>query len=72
MKKTITREDFDKLSREWTVLDTEYDNLFQDFLDNPKVKTVEEVSEFQKKQKRLYAIEDELYKVADGTLEIKD
>lgn len=71
MKKTITREYFESLSSEWTALDNTYDDLFQAFLDDPKVKDSKEIAEFQKMQKRLYAIEDELYKIASGELVIE-
>lgn len=72
MKQFIKRKDFEELSTEWTALDTHYDNLFQEFLDNPSVKTPQEIAEFSKMQKRLYTIEDELYKIADGRMVIED
>jgi hypothetical protein len=72
MKKTITRAEFEAMSKEWTALDTEYDNLFQAFLDNPHTKTQEELSKFKAMQNRLYAIELELYKVAEGEMIIQD
>lgn len=72
MKKTITRSEFEAMSKEWTALDTEYDNLFQAFLDNPHTKTHEELSKFKAMQNRLYAIELELYKIAGGEMTIQD
>lgn len=66
----INQEEFAKLSQEWTALDTEYDNLFQAFLDNPHVKDASELESFKAMQKRLYAIEDELYKIAEGKMVI--
>ncbi len=71
MKEKITREYFESLSNEWTDLDNKYDDLFQAFLDDPKVKELEEIAKFQKMQQRLYAIEDELYKIATGEVEIE-
>jgi hypothetical protein len=70
MKKTMTKEYFEKLSKEWARLDDKYDALFQAFLDDPHVKSPEEIAEFQSMQKRLYSIEDELYKIAEGEVEI--
>ena len=61
---TITRVDFNSISKEWTDLDNMYDNLFQDFLNNPSIKTKAELLEFQSMQKRLYAIERKLYKIS--------
>lgn len=72
MKKIITKSNFEKLGAEWTALDNKYDDLFQDFLDTPKIKTPKEISEFKQMQQRLYAIEDELYEIAQGKVEIKD
>ncbi|MES2930403.1 MAG: hypothetical protein V4665_01320 [Patescibacteria group bacterium] len=60
------------MSEEWTVLDTEYDNLFQAFLENPHIKTQEELLKFKTMQNRLYAIELELYKVAEDVMVIED
>ena len=71
-KTIITRAEFKKMGEEWTALDTEYDNLFQSFLDNPHIKTQEELLKFKAMQNRLYAIELELYKVAEGTMIIQD
>ena len=71
-KKIISNNEFKKLSAEWTALDNEYDNLFQDFLDNPHVKTQDELSKFKAMQERLYAIELELYKVAEDSMTIKN
>lgn len=68
----ITKSKFESMSKEWTALDTEYDNLFQSFLDNPYIKTQEEISKFRAMQSRLYAIELELYKVAEGQVIIQD
>ena len=59
------------MSKEWTALDTEYDNLFQAFLDNPHTKTQEELSKFKVMQSRLYAIELEFYKIAEGEMIIQ-
>lgn len=53
----ITKSEFESISKEWVALDTEYDNLFQSFLDNPHIKTQEEISRFKAMQSRLYAIE---------------
>lgn len=64
--KTFTKEEFAKLRQEWMDLDNQYDNLFQMFLDNPQIKAPEELEKFKAMQKRLYAIEDELYKIAEG------
>ena len=72
MKKTITRSEFEAMGKEWTALDTEYDNLFQEFLNNPHTKTEEELAKFKAMQSRLYMIELELYKVAEGTMTIQD
>ncbi len=72
MKKTITRSEFEVMGQEWTALDTEYDNLFQAFLDNPHTKTQEELLKFKAMQNRLYAIELELYKIAEGEMIIQD
>ena len=71
-KLTITKLEFKKMGEEWTKLDTDYDNLFQAFLDNPHVKTQEELSKFKAMQTRLYAIELELYKIAEGQMTIQD
>ncbi len=71
-KKIITRSEFKAMGEEWTALDTEYDNLFQVFLDNPHVKTEDELSKFKVMQNRLYAIELELYKIAEGIMIIQD
>ena len=60
------------MSKEWTGLDAEYDNLFQTFLDNPHAKTQDELSKFKAMQSRLYALELELYKVAEGEMVIQD
>lgn len=68
----ITHQEFQKFATEWTQLDTDYDNLFQEFLDNPHIKTNEELSRFKAMQTRLYAIELELYKVAEGKMIIQD
>jgi hypothetical protein len=70
-KITITKAEFEAMGKEWTALDTEYDNLFQAFLDNPHVKTQEELQKFKTMQTRLYAIELELYKVAEGQMTIQ-
>lgn len=67
----ISREEFEVLSKEWTSLDTEYDNLFQEFLDNPGTRTPEDLEKFKAMQKRLYSIEDRLYKIAEGELVIE-
>ncbi len=71
-KLIISRLEFSKMGEEWTLLDTEYDNLFQAFLDNPHIKTQEELSKFKAMQNHLYAIELELYKVAEGQMTIQD
>jgi len=71
-KHNIKLSDFQTISREWTALDDKYDNLFQDFLDHPQVKTSEEILKFKTLQKRLYEIELELYKVAEGSLIIEE
>jgi len=68
----ITRLEFESMSKEWTALDTEYDNLFQDFLNHPHTKTPEDLLKFKVMQSRLYAIELELYKVAEGQMIIQD
>lgn len=39
--KYINESDFIRMSKEWTLLDNEYDGEFQDFLDNPRVMTSE-------------------------------
>ncbi len=70
-QQAISREDFEALSKEWTALDTEYDNLFQEFLNNPQVKGQEELEKFKAMQKRLYAIEDRLYLIAEGRMVIE-
>ena len=67
----INKEEFENLAREWTALDTEYDNLFQAFLNNPGVKTPNELERFKTLQQRLYSIELKLYKVAEGKIFIK-
>jgi hypothetical protein len=71
-KAMMTTEEFKKIGTEWTDLDTAYDNLFQAFLDNPHIKTPEEIEKFKAMQVRLYAIELELYKIAEGTMVIED
>jgi hypothetical protein len=71
MEKTMSKEEFTRKGREWTELDTKYDNLFQDFLNNPGIKTPEEIAEFREMQKRLYALEEELYPVAEGKIVIE-
>lgn len=68
----ITKSEFESLSKEWTGLDTEYDNLFQAFLNNPHIKSTEELLAFKAMQNRLYAIELELYKVAEGEMIIEE
>ncbi len=70
MEKIMPREEFMRKGREWTELDTKYDNLFQDFLNNPTAKTPEEIAEFKEMQKRLYTLEEELYSVAEGKIAI--
>ena len=67
---TINKNKFQKMSAEWTAIDTEYDNLFQDFLDNPQELSSDQIEKFQSMQKRLYAIEDELYEIAKGNKKI--
>lgn len=71
-KEKITRLGFEAIGKEWTQLDTEYDNLFQAFLNNPHIKSTEELSAFKAMQNRLYAIELELYKVAEGKMIIEE
>ena len=66
----IDKKEFDALSKEWTDLNLEYDNLFQEFLDHPHVKTPEDLDKFKAMQKRIYGIEDQLHKIAEGKLEI--
>lgn len=68
----ITSQEFQKLAIEWAQLDDNYDRLFQEFLNNPHVKREEELSQFKAMQTRLYAIEHELYKVAEGIMTIQD
>ena len=68
--KNITKIEFETKGKEWTSLDTEYDNLFQNFLDNPQIKTEEEIVKFREMQKRLYSLEEELYLVAEGKVTI--
>ena len=70
-KLTIARGKFKRLGLEWTKLDNEYDALFQEFLNNPTIKMSNELKRFKAMQKRLYAIENELYKVAEGEASIK-
>jgi hypothetical protein len=69
---TITLSEFQAMSAEWTAIDTEYDALFQDFLDNPRTKTPEELAKFRAMHHRLYEIENELYKIAEGIMVIQD
>lgn len=69
---TITSSEFQAMSAEWTALDTEYDVLFQDFLDNPHTKTPEELTKFRAMQHRLYEIENQLYAIAEGTTLIQN
>jgi hypothetical protein len=68
---TITSSEFNKMGEEWTVLDTEYDNIFQDFLNNPHTKTPEEILRIKEMQTRLISIEIHLYKVAEGQIKIQ-
>lgn len=65
-KTTITSSEFQAMSAEWTALDTEYDEVFQAFLDNPHTKTPEELEKFRTMQRRLYEIENKLYTIAEG------
>ena len=71
-KQIITNQEFKAMGAEWTALDTEYDNLFQTFLDNPDIKKPEELLKFKSMQQRLYAIELKLYKVAEGEMIIQN
>ncbi len=71
-KTTITSSEFQAMSAEWTALDAEYDALFQDFLDNPHIKTPEELEKFRIMQRRLYEIENKLYTIAEGTTIIQN
>jgi len=48
--KQITKSEFTRLSKEWTELDTEYDGEFQDFLDNPKAITSENLGSMTKEK----------------------
>lgn len=62
---SMTKEKFQEMAREWTNLDTEYDNFFQAFLDNPSEHTQKQLAQFEDMQKRIYPLEDEIYKVAE-------
>jgi len=57
-------EEFREASSALVVRDAAYDNLFQDFLNNPKPQTTEELAKFKEMQEQLYPLEDRLYKVA--------
>ncbi|MBT4828890.1 MAG: hypothetical protein HON82_09990 [Candidatus Marinimicrobia bacterium] len=48
--KQITKSEFNKLSKEWTALDTEYDGEFQGFLDNPEAMTSENLGSISKER----------------------
>ncbi len=50
MKEIITRSEFEKLGKEWTALDAEYDGEFQAFLDNPKATTLENLGSINKER----------------------
>ena len=67
---SISKAEFERLSREWTALDNEYDNAFQAFLDNPAIKTAEEIAKFQQMQKELFELEVKLFGVARGETSI--
>ena len=67
---TISRREFERLGLEWTALDNEFDSAFQEFVNNPGVKSPEVVEAFKAKQRRLFEIETELMKVAEGKVSI--
>jgi len=69
-KPTIAQEAFGKLRLEWMSLDNEYDSAIQNFLDNPDVQSVQEITRLKAMQKRLFDLEVEVLKVAEGKASI--
>jgi hypothetical protein len=72
IEEQMSKEEFKRLSLEWTDLDNRYDALFQEFLDSPEVKTPEEILEFKAMSKKLYDLEARLFKVAEGKITLTD
>jgi E3 ubiquitin-protein ligase DOA10 len=69
---SMTKERFKELAREWTNLDTEYDNFFQAFLDYPSAHTQKQLAQFENMQRRIYPLEDEIYKVAERFFSVQE
>ncbi len=55
-----------ELGTEWTVLDNEYDNLFQELINSPHILSPEELKDFKQKQDKLFDLETEIFKILNS------
>ena len=55
-----------ELGTEWTVLDNEYDNLFQELINSQHILSPEELKDFKQKQDKLFDLETEIFKILNS------
>ena len=70
-KKVLSKKEFERLRQEWILLDNKYDNRIQKFLNNPGLRSKDELLKLKKMQDRLFDLEVEVLKVAKGKFSIE-
>jgi pyridoxal/pyridoxine/pyridoxamine kinase len=70
----MKKEEFKKLSEDWQKLNEEYDALILSFLSNPKSSNdiVANLNMLKEMQQKLFELENQCFKVAEGKIILED
>lgn len=63
MPLNMNKEKLKELGKEWTALDTKYDNLFQELVDKAEMLSEERIADLKEMQDRLFDLETEIYEI---------
>lgn len=74
LEKDMNQEEFKKLAEEWQKLNEEYDACILSFLSNPDFDNdmVAKLDSLREMQKKLFNLEDQCFRIAEGKIKLDD